>query len=127
MDWVRKNLRNFGYVLGVLALIFLVIKFQERISEMTHLERELKLIQTQGTQVMHTQEALLTQVAYATSDEAVKEWAYSQGRWYLPNETPILLVPAGGATPEPYGVTSQPVSPVPNWQVWWTLFFGPKN
>lgn len=127
MNWILGNLRRFGYVLGVLVLIFLVVKFQERISEMTHLERELKLIQTQGTLVMHTQEALLTQVAYATSDEAVKEWAYSQGRWYLPNETPILLVPAGGATPEPTSVINQPANQVSNWQVWWTLFFGQKN
>jgi len=110
-----------------LILVVIVVNFQQRISEMNHLEGQLKLIQIQGTAVMNTQENLLTQVAYATSDEAVKQWAYSEGRWYLENETPIILLPAGNSTPMPDVIQQQPAARIDNWKVWWELFFGVKN
>ncbi|OGN75985.1 MAG: hypothetical protein A2X25_02255 [Chloroflexi bacterium GWB2_49_20] len=127
MNRTNNNIRKFAYVIGILIVIIVVIRFQQRISEMNHLEGQLKLIQTQGTSVMRTQERLLTQVAFVTSDEAVKEWAYSKGRWYLPNETPIIILPVGNATPIPDGSGIMPTDTVENWQVWWELFFGEKN
>jgi len=122
-----STFKKVAYALGILILVFIVVNFQQRISEMNHLEGQLKLIQTQGTAVMITQESLLTQVAYATSDEAVKKWAYSEGRWYLPNETPIILLPSGSVTPVPDATTQEQAPQVPNWLVWWELFFGSGN
>jgi hypothetical protein len=127
MNRLGVTFKKIAYGFGILILVVILVNFQQRISEMNHLEGQLKLIQTQGTAVMHTQESLLTQVAYATSDEAVKKWAYSEGRWYLENETPIILLPAGNATPTPESVEQSPAAEVDNWQVWWELFFGQKN
>jgi hypothetical protein len=127
MNRTKNNIRKVAYAIGILILIIIVVRFQQRISEMNHLEGQLKLIQTQGTSVMHTQESLLTQVAFATSDEAVKAWAYGKGRWYLPNETPIIIMPVGNTTPVPDGSGIMPTDTVENWQVWWELFFGEKN
>jgi hypothetical protein len=124
MKRLGGTFKKVAYALGILILVVVVVNFQQRISEMNHLEGQLRLIQTQGTAVMITQESLLTQVAYATSDEAVKKWAYSEGRWYLPNETPIILLPSGSVTLVPEGITQVQAPKVPNWQVWWELFFG---
>jgi hypothetical protein len=127
MNLWKANLKRTAYAIGIFILVIMVVRFQQRISEMVHLEGQLKLIQTQGTNVMNTQESLLTQVAFGTSDEAVKSWAYSEGRWYLPNETPIMILPMGNATPTPDANELQPTATVQNWQVWWALFFGEKN
>jgi hypothetical protein len=45
----------------------------------------------------------------------------------LENETPIILLPAGNATPTPESVEQSPAAEVDNWQVWWELFFDQKN
>ncbi|MFH2039458.1 MAG: hypothetical protein ABIJ65_08500 [Chloroflexota bacterium] len=127
MDQLKNNYKKVAYVFGIIILIIVVVKFQQRISEMNHLEGQRNLIQTQEAFVMQTQESLIAKLAYVNSDEAVKAWAYSEGRWYLPNETPIIIVPAGNATSTPDGLEVTPIKTIENWQVWWELFFGKKN
>ena len=127
MDQIKNNYRKIGYAIGILVLIVVVVRFQQRISDMNHLESQRNLIQTQESYVMQTQENLIAKLAYVNSDEAVKAWAYSEGRWYLPNETPIIIVPAGNATSVPVGFENIPIKTIDNWQVWWELFFGKKN
>lgn len=127
MKRLGVTFKKIAYGIGILVLLVIIVNFQQRISEMNHLEGQLKLIQAQGTAVMRTQESLLTQVAYATSDEAVKQWAYSEGRWYLENETPIIILPAGNVTPTPEPISQTASQKVENWKIWWELFFGQKN
>ena len=127
MEQIRKNYKKVAYAFGTLILIIVVVRFQQRISEMNHLEGQRNLIQTQESYVMQTQESLIAKLSYINSDEAVKAWAYSEGRWYLPNETPIIIIPAGNATSIPDGFEETPINTIENWRVWWELFFGKKN
>lgn len=127
MGLARISFRKVAYVVGLLILLIVVVRFQQRISEMKHVENQRKIIKTQEYFVMQTQESLITKVAYMNSDEAVKAWAYNEGRWYLPNETPIIIVPLVSATPLPENMNENPVNLPENWQVWWELFFGKKN
>jgi hypothetical protein len=127
MNRTLNTIKKVVYIIGILILIVVIVNFQQRISEMNHLEGQLKLIQAQGTNVMQTQEDLMTQVAYANSDASVKAWAYSEGRWYLPNETPIMVLPLGNPTAIPETDLISPTSSVENWEVWWKLFFGKEN
>jgi hypothetical protein len=127
MDQVKNNYRKVAYAIGILILIIVVVRFQQRISEMNHLEGQRNLIQTQESYVMQTQESLIARLAYVNSDEAVKAWAYSEGRWYLPNETPIIIVPVENQSSIPDGIEDMPIKSIENWQVWWELFFGKKN
>jgi len=127
MDQVKNNSKKIAYALGILILIIVVVRFQQRISDMNHLEGQRNLIQTQESYVMQTQESLIAELAYVNSDEAVKAWAYSEGRWYLPNETPIIIVPEGNAPSVPDDLENIPIKLIENWQVWWELFFGKKN
>jgi hypothetical protein len=75
---------------------------------------------------MQTQVSLLTQVAYASSDESVEAWAYDN-KWVRVGEHPIGLVPAENATVTPMPAAASQARSVPNWRIWWELFFGASN
>jgi hypothetical protein len=108
---------------GLVLLVILVMDFNRRLESMNRRDEQLAAVRAEGTRVMQTQEALMTQVAYAGSDAAAAEWAYDSGQ-AKSGETLIQIIPGGGATPT---VTPPPVEAatgLPNWQVWWELFFG---
>jgi hypothetical protein len=115
--------RNILIVAGLFIAVVLLVDFNRRMEELNRLTSKLEAVHAEGTTIMQTQEALVTQVAYATSDDAVEQWAY-QNKWVRVGEHPMELVPAGSATatPEPTPVI-QAGSP-PKWRIWWELFFG---
>lgn len=120
MKWKWRNLL---IVLGLLLAVFLLIDFNSRMEELNRLNTNLQAVRAEGTSVMQTQVSLVTQVAYATSDNAVEQWAY-ENKWVRVGEHPIELVPAGIATPTPLPVVTPAVQSIPNWRIWWELFFG---
>jgi hypothetical protein len=111
-------------VVGLVVLIAMVMDFNQRLDELNRLSGQLATVRAEGTTVMQTQAALVTQVAYAGSTAAVEHWAYVDGHWVRTGEIPIEVLPAGNVTPTP---AQPPVAQTPepqNWQVWWELFFG---
>lgn len=111
-------------VVGLIVLIALLMDFNQRLEDLNRINAQLATVGAEGTTVMQTQVALITQVAYAGSNRAVEQWAYVDGRWVREGENLIELLPAGNSTQVP---TPLPVSQTPelqNWQVWWELFFG---
>ncbi len=110
--------------LGLIVLIAMVVDFNRRMSDLDRLNSQLDTVRVQGTAVMQTQVSLVTQVAYAASTQAVEDWAYQDGRWVRDDEKPIGIVPAGNATPTPAPAASQASAQMPNWRIWWELFFG---
>ncbi len=110
--------------LGLIVLIAMVVDFNRRMSDLDRLNSQLDTVRAQGTAVMQTQVSLVTQVAYAASTQAGEDWAYQDGRWVRDDEKPIGIVPAGNATPTPVPAASQAQAQLPNWRVWWELFFG---
>jgi hypothetical protein len=120
---MKVKWRNILVVIGLFLAVVLLIDFNRRMEELSSLTANLDAVQAEGTAVMNTQEALMTQVAYATSDQAVEQWAYTN-KWVRVGEHPVQLEPSGQVTPTP---TQTPVSRVEtqsNWQIWWELFFG---
>jgi hypothetical protein len=120
---MKHKWRNILIILGLVIAVILLVDFNRRMEELNRLNTNLAAVRADGTTVMQTQAALVTQVAYATSDDAVEEWAYENG-WVREGEHPVRLIPAeaGTVTPVPSSVTR--TESVPNWQVWWELFFG---
>jgi hypothetical protein len=115
--------RNLFIVVGLIVAVVLLIDFNRRMEELNRLSANLKAVQAQGTEIMQTQIALVTQVGYATSDAAVEQWAY-ENKWVRVGEHPVDVVPSGNITPTPVPtVATQTVSP-PTWRIWWELFFG---
>ncbi len=124
MDRWPINPRRVAVFAGILVLVLMVIDFNARLEELNLLKKHAEVLSTQATQAVQTQVALQTQVAYAGSDQAVEDWARGEGHLVQPGDQPV--VPVGPPNTSPIQVvTPTPVpTPVPNWQVWWDLFFG---
>ncbi|HXF86407.1 MAG TPA: hypothetical protein VNK49_13565 [Anaerolineales bacterium] len=121
---IPVNVRRVIVLFGIFALVFIVLEFNRRIEELHILNEQRAIVQTQATQAMQTQFALQTQVAYAASTAAVDEWARVDGHYIKDGDLPVVPVPLPGATPIlPLTPTPQPTK-MPNWEVWWYLFFG---
>ncbi len=116
--------RHVSIAAGLIVLVVMVIDFNQRMSELDRLTTQLDAVRAEGTDVMQTQVALVTKVAYASSTQAVEDWAYQDGHWVREGEKPIGLVPAAGASPTPFPPPGQAEGSLPNWRIWWELFFG---
>ncbi len=124
MDRWPINPRRVAVFVGVLVFILMVMDFNARLEELNRLKHQSRLISTQATQAAQTQVDLETQVAYAGSDQAVQDWARSEGHYVQPGDQPVVPVGKNDNTATPAIDASPSVTPIPNWQVWWNLFFG---
>jgi hypothetical protein len=115
--------RNVLIVVGLIVAVVLLIDFNRRMEELNRLSAKLEAVQSEGTAIMQTQEALVTQVAYATSDAAVEQWAY-ENKWVRVGEHPVNIVTNGDVTPTPVPPAVTPSVSPPNWRIWWEMFFG---
>ncbi len=109
---------------GILVLMLMVIDFNARLEELNLLRKHEQSVATQATQAVQTQAALQTQVAYAGSDPAVQDWARGEGHYIQPGDQLVIPVGGPGPTPAAVGSPTPAPTPLPNWQVWWNLFFG---
>ena len=124
MDGWPINPRRVVVFAGILVLMLMVIDFNARLEELNLLRKHEDVISVQATRAIQTQVALQTQVAYAGSDQAVQDWARSEGHYVQPGDQLVVPVAEPGGTPSaPQSPTPVP-TPAPNWQVWWNLFFG---
>ena len=118
------NLRRVFIAAGILILMFMVIDFNTRLENLNRLNDQREVVREQATQAMQTELAMRTEVAYATSDQAVEDWARSEGHYQKPGDQPV--VPLGQPGSEPV-ISSTPTpipTPMPNWLIWQELFFG---
>jgi len=118
------NLRRVLVLIGILVLAFIVLEFNRRLEELNMLNRQNQIIQTQATQAIQTQFALQTQVAYAGSDAAVDEWARTDGHYIKDGDLPVVPIGQPGAAPIEASTPTPVPTQLPNWEVWWSLFFG---
>ena len=124
MQNIPITFRRFAIFLGVFVLILLVIEFNSRLEELNQLNDQRTEVRVAATQAMQTQMALQTQVAYASSTEAVEEWARTEGHYVRDGEQPVIPVGLPGSEPVVIATPTPLPTPMPNWQEWWKLFFG---
>jgi cell division protein FtsB len=110
-------------LLGIAVLITMVSDFNQRTAEARRLSAERDQARAEVTRLSATKQALETAIAYATSDEAVYEWARQQGRMAQPGDNPVVVITPVGSTPVPTPVVVKTQEPLQNWQVWLALFF----
>ena len=115
--------RNILIILGLFLAVVLLIDFNRRMEELDSLTAKLNSVRAEGTAVMQTQDALVTQVAFATSDQAVEQWAY-RNKWVRVGEHVVQLEPSGNVTATPVPMPVTQTETLPNWRIWWELFFG---
>lgn len=124
MSTIPINVRRVLVTIGIVLLVFIVLEFNRRLEELQLLNDQAKLIQTQATQVMQTQVALQTNVAYANSTASVEEWARTDGHYVREGDLPVVPVGAPGSAPIEINTPVPLPTPMQNWEVWVNLFFG---
>jgi len=101
----------------------LILGFNNRIATLRRLKKEAGVVSTQVGNLEITQASLETQIAYATSEAAVEEWAYQEARMIREGDHPIAPISPNEATPTPSFVVISTPEPAEKWQVWRALFF----
>jgi len=122
MKLAGKGWRPILMVVGFAVLVLLVMDFNSRMAELRRLTAEKDDVSARVTSLVETQNALETQVAYATSDAAVYYWAYNFQ--HMGREGDVLVVPIQpvGSTPQPTPAPVVTAEVIQNWQVWLSLF-----
>ena len=115
--------KHIGILVGLFILVVLVMDFNQRLEGLNRLSTQVATVRVEGTAVLQTQNALITEIAYATSDKAAEDYARGIGMART-GENPIQPVPAGTPTPTLMPAPPQPTPQLENWQIWLGLFFG---
>lgn len=115
--------RNIIVVIGLILAVVLLVDFNHRMEELDRLSAQLNSVRAEATAIIQTQTALAGQVAYATSDVAVEQWAYDN-KMVRPGEHPVGVVPGANITPTPGAELLPQPEQLPIWRIWWELFFG---
>ncbi len=109
-------------IVGLIAGLLVMLDFNRRQSEARRLEADRDRAGTEVAQLDREHAALLTQVAYATTDAAVIDWAHSNGKLVQEGEVLVVpVLPTPGPTAAPPAPTPRPAPPT--WTEWWELFF----
>ena len=109
-------------IIGIAAALLIMLDFNRRQAEAQRLEADRDHLATEVAQLAYENAVLETQVAYATTDAAVIEWAHEQGKLVQPDEVlvvPIVPTAQPTAAPPPLAPPPQPAT----WRLWWNLFF----
>jgi len=118
------SLHQAGYLIGAILLFVVVMNFNTRLTERAHLQQRAREVSAQATQAIQTQTALQTKMAYALSDQAVYDWAYSEGHLYRPGDHVVVPVEVPGDPPLEVPRATPAPTPMQNWEIWQELFFG---
>ena len=108
---------------SIVIALFLLADFNSRLTNLQRLSSQLDNNAAEVTALLSTQAALESQIAYATSDAAVEEWAYEEGRYIREGDNLIVPLPGESLPATPTPVVTQVSEPVSNWEVWLALFF----
>jgi hypothetical protein len=121
MNILARSWKYSLIVVGIAILVLLVMDFNSRMSELRRLSTEKDRTSTTVTALAATRVYLETEVAYATSEPAVAEWALSQ-KMAQPGDNLVIPVPPYGSTPVPTPVPVVTPVVIQNWQIWLSLF-----
>ena len=111
-------------VITLVVMAYLVMNFNSRTADLNRLTSEHQLVKVQHDIRQNTRAALEEQIAYATSEAAVYQWAYNN-HMVRPGDYPVVPVQPAQVTVMP---TPRPVviTPAPNnWERWLMLFLDP--
>jgi hypothetical protein len=111
-------------ILGVFVVfIFLMMDLNTRLSDLHRLSVQRDQMQTDVYKLEETKASLMKQLAYATSEVAVEEWARVYNRLAQPGDQIIIPLESGGITPTPVVLETPVARDVQKWEVWKALFF----
>ncbi len=112
---------------GIALLLLVLFGFSQRIAEYSRLTTQLERESGRITELGATQQYLQGEIAYATSQAAVEQWAREQARWAREGDFPVIpLVPAD-YTPEAPTEQDSASASSSKWDLWmqWLFYSGP--
>jgi cell division protein FtsB len=121
---IHLDTRRAVLIGAIILLVVLMMDFNNRLSELLNLNEQKDKVIVKVTALAITARALDTQIAYATSEAAVGEWARQEGHMAKPGDIPIVPLAPVGYTPQPTPTQMMVATQVSNWEVWWAVIFG---
>ncbi len=109
-------------VVGLVILALLVMEFNNRMAELNRLQAEQMTVEARLLSKAQTLAALDAQIAYATSEAAVVQWAY-ENHMALPDDQVVVPVGEARYSPTPPSTPTPTPTPVNHLQQWLWLFF----
>jgi len=109
-------------VIGLVVLTMLVMDFNNRMAEQRRLSDKREDVAVEATDLMYTQVYLESQIAYATSEAAVQDWAYEEGHMVREGENLVIPLEYPGFTPQVTVIPTTTPEPETNFQIWLSLF-----
>ena len=122
MKFLRNSMKDILIVAGVLLLVLVVMDYNSRVEQLTHLNEKAELARAEATQIIQTQVALETQIAIATSDPITEGEARNNGE-IQDGDQRIIPMPAPGNLPPGVIEASPEPERLMKWQIWYSLFF----
>ncbi len=126
MKQIKFSWKYAVIIIGVIFLTYLVMDFNNRMVNLRNLSEQKERVAAQVTSLVKTRSSLETQIAYATSEAAVIEWAYEEGRMVRPGDNPVIPLAPAQSTPAP---TPRPIITQPAMEIGrvWLLLFVDKQ
>ena len=121
--------RSWKYILsalGLVILVLLIMDFNSRMAELRRLTSEKEVVGAQATQLIKTNVYLETRIAFATSEQAVEEWARENQRMQQPGDYAVVPLAPPNSTPVLTATPAVTPKVVENWDLWMGLFFDPN-
>ncbi len=110
-------------IVGLVVWLLVLLDFNRRLAAEQQLVNAANEARTQVAKLDAEHGLLETQVAFATTDAAVIQWAHENGKIAQGSEVLVVpLLPTPQPTPLP-PMAPLPVAP-PTWVLWQNLFFG---
>ena len=125
MKRISINWKRVIFIGGAIFLILLVVDFNARLEALNKLEQRAEITRLEATQVVSTQIAMQTMVAYAGSDQIVEDEARGNNHMKKDGDQIVIVIGQGDdlliEEPEP---TPVPPSAQSNWELWLEALFG---
>jgi len=122
-----KSLKRSGKIVVLLVmmtfLVLVILGFNHRVAQYRQLAEQAERLEASVTMLQQTQLYLETQVAYATSEASVEQWAYQEGRWIREGDHLIVPYSSQELTPTPRPQLQETPQDLEIWEIWRILFF----
>ncbi len=108
----------------IALFFFLLFGLNDRLSEYFKLAKQRDQIATEVYALQSTEIALRTQIAYASGDNAVEDWARGDAHMALPGDVVIIPLTPNAQSSSINSTPTPTPSAIENWEIWKSFIFG---
>lgn len=124
INWTDRRLIT---VVVIVILVVLMMDFNNRMSNMIQLNQMEKILETKLAGLEATRLVVEDDIAYATSDRALEEWAREKDRLIAEGDHPIIILPPSDYTPSPTPPPDHETIVLTRLEIWKELIFGGED